>query len=318
VINKDDLQMLRFAALELQDKDIDLVKVAGVVQKVKNWWKAKFSPEFAEKQEQLEIANSEMKGPMSELLGQLNDFNKSLKNQDVNNVARLTTSLPIALTKAVVALNDLNEKVQDANKSIPTGNIDEKAIRTVQRGYRQDQGMIDQLTAALPEEFKEIPIGQVIDKPITDFKWYATYDPSQIVYNKGGPDFVIKKAIKETLTRRFKFSEQKIEDILNYGFDTFMSNLLSAILSQGKLTEINFANVSDRVTHRRANEMQIEVDAGPVELPTENGNITIHIAGLHLTDKGTAIPRVKQLSLRRVTYLSVLSIDPEVLREDNI
>lgn len=316
MINKSDLQMLRFAALELQEQNIDLVKVAGVVQKVKNWWKAKFSPEFAEKQEQLEIANAEMKGPMSDLLGQLNEFSKSLKNQDVNNVARLTSSLPIALTKAVVALNDLNEKVQDANKYVPTSNVDEKAIRTVQKGYRQDQGTIDQLTSALPEEFREIPIGQVIDKPMTDFKWYASYDPSQIVYNRGGPDFVIKKAIKETLERRFKISEEKINSILDYGFDIFMTNLLSAILSQGKLTEINFANVSDKVTHRRANEMQIEVDAGPVELPTENGNIIIHVAGLHLTDKGTAIPRVKQLSLRRVTYLSVLSIDPDVLKEN--
>jgi len=316
VINKTDLQMLRFAALELQEKDIDLVRVAGVVQKVKNWWKAKFSPEFAEKQEQLEIANSEMKKPMSELLGQLNEFGKSLKNQDVDSVAKLTSSLPIALTKAIIALNELNEKVQDANSSIPTGNVDEKAIRTVQKGYRQDQVLIDKLTESLPEEFREIPIGQVIDKPMTDFKWYKSYDPSQIIYNKGGPDLVIKRAIKETLQRRFRISEEKIDSILDFGFDAFMNNLLSAILHQGKLTEINFANVSDKVTHRRANEMQIEVDAGPVEFPAENGNILIHVAGLHLTDRGTAIPRVKQLSLRRVTYLSVLKIDPEVLKED--
>jgi hypothetical protein len=221
--------------------------------------------------------------------------------------------LPIVLTKAIIALNELNEKVQDANKTIPTGNVDEKTIRTVQKGYRQDQGLIDKLTESLPEEFREIPIGQVIDKPMTDFRWYKSYNPSQIVYNKGGPDLVIKKAIKETLLRRFGMSEDKI---LDYGFENFMNNLSSAILSQGKLTEINFANVSDKVTHRRANEMQIEVDAGPVELPAENGNILIHVAGLHLTDRGTAIPRVKQLSLRRVTYLSVLSIDPEVLREE--
>ena len=103
-MNRDDLQLLRHAALELQGSGDDLVRVAGVVQRVKNWWKARFSKEFAKRQERVEEAYDNMKGPLSELISQLKEMDKAFQSQDPDAVAQLVGKVVSSLEPQVLHL----------------------------------------------------------------------------------------------------------------------------------------------------------------------------------------------------------------------
>jgi hypothetical protein len=329
-MNREDLQLLRYAALELQADSTDLVKVAGIIQRIKNWWKAKFNPDFAQQQEQVEQAYDEMKGPLGELIGQLKQLDKSFQGQDVDSIARLVGEVPAIISKVTKDMGNLKQKMLDANKAVPESYVNEKGeeiasgdLSRVMKGFHKDPRVLGGSWDLLPEEFRnEIPIAQVIDKPLSSFSWYKQYSPeiriNTNVYNK------TKDALINNLSRLFdktgRFSGQELISKIDSGFDKFMDNLQDAIFNKGIIHKVNFSRPSESVKNRINNQMKLEVIIPDIPFPFGDSEILIHTNIVALTDLGTgtvANPR-KVLSLYFVENPTLSLSRREILNDQEI
>lgn len=320
---KQDIQILRMAAFELQDPSIDLVKKAGIIKSIKNWWKAKFSPEFAQQQEQVETAYNRVKEPLTDLIHQLQDLEKAFKGQDPDNVARLVSKVPSTIARVTIGLGTLTETMKDAEKAIPTAYYDEEGneIATSDlsrvRKYTTQQ-VRDKAKSLLPEEFQHISIGEVLGKPIpvSSMNWYSSYSPDSFSPISPATKNNMAVRLKYAFAKYFrtKVTNEQIESIIVNGIDGFIENIKEAIFSQGVIFKVNFPKESAAAERRRGNEMWISVYVGPVIFPTNKGNITIDVKEARFNDLGLAVgSQSKRLSFEAIQQFEVLKADPGVL-----
>lgn len=319
-MNKDDLQILRTAALELQTSNNDLVRIASIVQQIKNWWKARFSKEFADRQDQVEEAYVEMKGPLTDLINQLTTIDKAFQSQDPDTIAQLVGSVPSTIAQVTKDMDNLSKKMQLADSVIPVSYIDENGkelsgnnISWMTSGYKKNKDLIESMWEQLPESFKTIPIGQRINKPITNFEWFSQYNPSQIVISDDVRKYT-KLELKKALVRGNL--ESDIADfIIENGFDIFIENLKVSIIKNSTLLQVNFPDVSNKITHRRVNEMLVDVQPGFVALPVMSYDFFIHIGLVSFNDLGVAIIRDPKLTVYKIRYISLSTDTIKALKD---
>ncbi len=287
----NDLQILRYAALELQAKDGDLIRVAGVVQRIKDWWKTRRDKKNFQ----------ELKSPIEDVLKRLDT---AVRGQDSEAVDRITTvELPDILSKSVQKAESLRETMlshtSPAWKSEQGEPIAGEDLRWVSKNYRRDKGLVEKLWEKLPEEFRnEIPVGRYIGQPITNFSWYRHYSPPDISMTE-----TVKARAKEKISG--KLLEAGITndqlDLADWG--QFFESLQEAILSSGSILDrVNFAAVSKEVERRRTNEMNITVNPPEIFLVVGESQVPIKIDHVELIDLGTRLynPELYELSVRGI------------------
>ncbi len=316
-MNQHDLQLLRHAALELQEDSDDLVRVAGVIQRIKNWWKARFDEGFRERQEKVEDAYDNMKGPLSDLIKELQELDKAFKSQNPDVVAQLVGQVPGTIARVTRDMGHLSKEMRAADAMIPVTYVDEKGqevasgtLDWTSQGYRQNKDVVQKLWEQLPTEFKEIPIGQKVNRPITDFSWFSRYDPSNItvsskVYNQTQEQF------RQGL-RRAQIPEEEIDSIIESGFNDFMENLKNAVLNDSILVQVNFPGVSQDIKRRPSNQMVIDVKPGFVAIPVSGYEVPLHIGFVRLNDIGASMrprPEMTMVMVRTIT------IDPRTVTQ---
>jgi hypothetical protein len=319
-MNKNDLQLLRTAALELQESGTDLVRVAGIVQQIKNWWKARFSKEFAERQGKVEEAYIGMKGPLSDLINQLTEIDKAFKSQDPDTIAKLVGIVPETIAQVTRDMNNLSKEMRAADAVIPVTYVDESGreisgdnVSWMTSGYQKDRNLIEKMWEQLPEQFQKIPIGRKINQPITDFEWFANYNPSQIyisstVYEDAKLE--MRKALE-----RGQLEPDVVDLVITYGFDDFIENLKVAILQNSILLQARFPDISAKITHRRVNEMLVDVQPGFVALPVMSYDFYIHVGLVRLHDLGASVTPTPQLSVAMVRHIRLSTDTIRALKE---
>ncbi len=319
-MDKQDLQILRTAALELQESGDDLVCVAGIVQRMKNWWKARFSKEFAERQGKVEEAYTGMKGPLTDLINQLTEMDKAFKSQDPDTIAQLVGTVPATIAQVTRDMGNLSKEMRAADAAIPVTYIDESGneisgdnISWMTSGYQKDKNLINKMWEQLPAQFQQIPIGQRVNQPITDFEWFANYNPSQIYISNSVYEDT-KAEMRKALERGHL--EPDIADIvITYGFDDFIENLKVAILQNSVLLQVRFPDISAKITHRRVNEMLVDVQPGFIALPVMSYDFYIHVGLVRLHDLGASISPTPQLSVAMVRHIRLSTDTIKSLKE---
>jgi hypothetical protein len=319
-MNKQDLQILRTAALELQESGDDLVRVAGIVQRMKNWWKARFSKEFAERQGKVEEAYTGMKGPLTDLINQLTEMDKAFKSQDPDTIAQLVGTVPATIAQVTRDMGNLSKEMRAADAAIPVTYIDESGneisgdnLSWMTSGYQKDKNLINKMWEQLPAQFQQIPIGQRVNQPITDFEWFANYDPSQIYISNSV--YEDTKAEMRKALERGHLEPDVADLVITYGFDDFIENLKVAILHNSVLLQVRFPDVSAKITHRRVNEMLVDVQPGFVALPVMSYDFYIHVGLVRLHDLGASISPTPQLSVAMVRHIRLSTDTIRALKE---
>ena len=173
-MNKERM-LLRTAALELQDADLDVVKLAGLGRKIKNVWEALKSKKYRQKLNELRNKAPEVQHLSNNVNKIINDLESSIADSDIpslgDNVEKLRATIPQLDEK----LEELEGIADETSKQVPVGIVDsqgnvyteEEYIQNVQRGYRQDKPLLERLFNQLPDEVKqEIPIGRKVNIPI--------------------------------------------------------------------------------------------------------------------------------------------------------
>ena len=295
-----DLQRLRTAAFELQTNRGDLIKLAGAWQKVKDWWNVRKNRKYLK----------ELQGPVDKTFRQLDD---AIRSHDAQAIDRITsTDLPELLSASVQGIEAIRDSMLSHHQDYVGKEGDTLAggnLRWVGKGYNKEKPLIEKLWDRLPEEFRsEIPIGQSIERPISNFSWYQQYNPQSIYISD-----IVKNNIWKSLERIFDLQ------ILESGFQQFLENIKYSLLNDSILVEVNFSPVSKQVNQRYANEMRVEVRPSMVYFPTSDGEVPINIDKAIFTDLGTSTTKRKRLSLMGVYFstsnkkhISQVAIEPSV------
>jgi hypothetical protein len=277
----EDLQLLRYAALELQANGGDLVRVAGITQRIKDWWAKRKNRK----------ALRELKLPIEQAF---RDLDTAINSHDVDAVNRITSrELPALLTQSVRGAEDIRDSMlehqQDyvgkGGETLAGGNLG-----WVGRNYQKEKPLVQKLWEMLPEAFRsEIPVGKRIGQPINNFSWYRTYGPE---------DVYISAAVKDNLWKNLsRMFDIETFNYLAPGYDIFLENLKRSILSDAILVQVNFSPVSSQVERRHANEMRVEVQPPEIAFPAGDSEIFIHIDKVIFTDLGTRATPKHQLSV---------------------
>jgi hypothetical protein len=314
-----DLQLLRFAALDLQANGGDLVCVAGIIQRLKNWIKAKTNPDFNRQLPAVAEAYDEMKGPLGELIGELKNLDRAFKSQDVDTVARLVGEVPAIISKVTREMGGLKQKMLEANSAVPNKYVNENGeeiasedLSRVRKGYRKNKDVLGRSWDLLPEEFrKEIPISQRIGQPLKNFSWYRNGYSAESIYAKEGAKLGVKKELIRTImseisSTNFKDQEEVVR-LVDMGFEQFLKDLKISIYDQGILYKVDYADPSGPVEQRVNNQMQLQVLVPDVPFHFGDSVIPLYITVVYLTDRGTSVlPRPpKDLSLRAVKGIAL-------------
>jgi len=185
-MEKDGIQLFRTAALELQCDNGDLIRVAGIVQKVKDWFNIRKNKKTLKK---------EIIEPVENVFKRLENAVTSQDRETFDQI--VSQELPSLLSKSVSEAESLRDKML----SQPVEYVSEKGellsgnnLGWVAKNYQKDKSLVEKLWDLLPEQFRsEVPIGQRINQPISNFSWYNSYGPQ---------DIVITSAVKNNLWSR--------------------------------------------------------------------------------------------------------------------
>jgi len=280
-MEQNDLQILRYAALELQANSGDLIRVAGVVQRLKSWWNTRRNRK----------ALKNIKDPVENAFKRLET---AVRSQDRAAVDRITSEeLPNLLTNSVKEIEELRENMlfQPTDYKNQQGEtLSGNNLGWVAKNYQKEKGLTQKLWEMLPVAFRsEIPVGKRIGQPMSNFSWYNSYSPQ---------DIYISAAVKENLWRSLsRIFDNKTLEFLAPGYDQFLENLKTTILNDSILVQVNFSPVSAQVEKRHANEMRLEVQAPEISFPAGDSEVYVHIDKIILTDLGTRVSPKHQLSV---------------------
>lgn len=296
-----DIGILRQAALELQADSQDLVVVASILQRIKNWWKAKFSPEFAKKQDQIKSSYESLKDPMGELLQSLKRLDDAFKSQDPDVVAQLAGELPEVITKVTRHLSNLSKDLHSADKLIPTSLV-EKPIAKLYKDFQKDLTVLEKLKSQLPKDL-DVPISTNIKQPITNFKWFSRFSKSDI-YVSDTVKETIKRTILKQLTSTINGLDKVVaEDIVNAGIDEFVNIIkLNLLTSNTILNSYSFPSVKNE----REIEMVADVNMGVINFPAPL-NIRVDLPHLLFHDLATryGVQAINKLTIFKPANMTV-------------
>jgi hypothetical protein len=322
----NDLVILRQAALELHRDEPDLVRVAGIVQRIRNWWKARFDTDFMNRQNELQGKYEALKPSMSELITNLNALENGFKDQDPDAVAQLVGPIRSILPRVMSEISKFNKSIKDTDNAVPSETVTPKPqqeaekggkfIRTVTREQANDPEVLKQLISQLDKNF-DVPIRDGIYKKLTDFNWYKSYKKIEISTDvkRNIWDRVETALLNSPLASNI--SREDAVEILNYGFSTMIENLEKSILNFGIINSCApaFPSENSSVKNRPANEMRLDINAGAVALPSSKYSIYIEFPHVILIDLGTAEKKIKALSMAAVNNIRVSTHSDFRIRE---
>jgi hypothetical protein len=270
-----NVHILKTAALELQLVDSkDVVKVAGIFARIKNWWRAFNNPEYRKKVYDLREDSVRIQTLLDDLNENIETLQRAINDTDVPLYEKTLGVVKDYSLELAQKLVELQRKAKEATDSVPeeTANVekDSPEIAWVTSGFKQDKDVVETLKKQLPTEL-DIPIGRKSfgksGRPVTEFEWMKQFSADNI-YISGEVEKNIFNAIVEHLSKdmpaedAIKFIEDK-----KYGF---INNLKEAILTRSKILEYDFSEVSTKITHRPARQMRLKMAVYDVQMPGTN------------------------------------------------
>lgn len=263
--------------------DNEIVKVAGILARIKNWLKGKFNPEFAASIEDLKEKSTHSKYIIDNLEKHIDLLQSAIKDGDLVIYEKQLEIIKAFSAKLISNISQTSEKVTSMTKGLRFTEED-----------RGSEGFEDRFRASMPESFN-LPLGKSIDKPLLSIEHYSFISPERIAISSG-TFLVLKDRIQKVLTlRNIPFD---IEDV---SADQLIALVRESIIN-GVLIQVDIKSPSKTIKNQKLGAIEILVSGEPFELP--GSNIVIEPT-LYLLDKSTTPSRTKQLTLRATESIEV-------------
>ena len=192
------LGTLKIANLQLQSlNDSEVVKIAGVVQRVKNWLKSQFSPEFKEKVKALKEESFEVQTLLVELNNNVKSIQKSIDRVDTEQYHADLKIFKSLVLDLIVKAKLLSKESEDF----------------YHRGEIDTPGFDERFKKSLPEDY-DVELKKQYNEPLKNFKAYSSIT-SSIIELEGGPLDILMKQLTKNLPKILNISEDEIKICFN-------------------------------------------------------------------------------------------------------
>lgn len=269
---ENDYRFFKTAALELNAiDDHEVVKIASIFRRMKNWWKSLGDPDYRKKVQAIGQTSPRIKALLSDLNSNLDRLQKAISDRDVEDYGATVGSVKALTTQLATALGGFQQLTTEIVDSVPVMVVDdqgrqysEEYIQSVAKGYTKDPELLERLKSQLPPGTPQP--GQVNQK-LQDIEWFRQFDTRHVYVSYKAQENIIKN-IKEILLNKgqYKISKKAIDKMVNPVVDKIIENFKRAFLN-GWLYSYKFPEVSKAMESRPANQMQMMVNAGAVNIP---------------------------------------------------
>lgn len=275
---------LRKAAIELYRPE-NLVKSAGVIQRVRNWLKALSNPQYKQQVEELKEQSENIKYLIDQLEDSLNKVQGAIKDKNVDVYYSELEKVRDFSSQLAADLTNLEQKTNTAD--VPAA---------VKQDYSQEQQPKN-----LPDNY-DVEFSSKIGKPLLSYKWFQQYSAEDISINPAPANNLVQKLAAHIDAKTNIAKDKVITSIKNSG-GSWWNALKQAILN-GRLN-YNLVRKEGELT-------QISITTS--ELPISNTGIAVYLT-ITLTHSISPIIPNKVLSLRGLASVSIASISDTAKQE---
>lgn len=274
-------------ARELQiTHENEVVKVAGLLDRLKKWWKSISNPQYKENISTLQDENEQARQQIELINKELDKLSQALKEGDLKLYSSTLQSIKRLIGTFLDELGEADKKTK------------QMFSWTVQE--MNNPGFLDQLYTNLPEEF-DLEFGKKYKNvPLKEFAWYKNIDPTIYIHDKGG--FNVFKNLLRNIQLQLPDS-----DLSNLIESQFKENFQQAVMA-GNIQKVT--PLSPRKGESaKAGQSEITVTTQPFELPGVGGMIEARVV---LRDLRTSINEKKRLSLRSILGINIVQQPPKI------
>lgn len=325
--------ILRTASLELQTiENKDVVKVAGVLNKLKNYLRQLGDKEYASAVEVLRADSWMVQQVSTSLRKKIKELTEAIDDGDIDaydtvlgEVRELTGELAIELKNLNkdVQINDPRNQADSSDNVIENSNVPEKQSLTEELPlkYTREQwddtkqraNIFDYVAKMIrlwhPEH--DVPVGQNVNKPLNSFKWF---DNKDIHIKHGGSKNAKERLIDQTarlLVRETSLSYEEARNTFENEaiFDELAKRLTNAIYNGTLLHYVPATPAKEPkdkskiwVKERQVGEMSLTVKTADFAIPVYDIMVSMTVG---LTDMGAPLNGVNKLVLGYTEYSRV-------------
>lgn len=259
--------------------DSEIVKVAGILRRLKNWLKSKTDSSFRETVDQLNSENEVIKQILIEIDKSSSEVQSAIKDMDLSSYREALEKLKEQSKLLLIKVNQNIKEVDNAQQ--------------IKKQYSAEEiknpEVAQQIKTVLPDNF-DVPFGLIKDKFLKDFEYYKDLSPDSI--------FISENSIQALI---LKLNEKNIK--LDPNLNQLAKNFKEAIVN-GKLIEVALKVPGKTHKNVEAGMTHLVVSTAPFSLPGTNISIVVEV---FLTDSSTGISRRKIISVSRIQKVTVLS-----------
>lgn len=264
---------LKLAAINLREIDPNqVVKVAGLLSKLKTWIKLHFNKEFKEKAEILDKESRAVRTVLFEIFQLSNKIQESLTEHDLLSYRE---NLKILKEKAKVLIENISN----------TQETTDKVVSKIVDKYYSEEDLTPELQKSieqqLPKNF-DIELNKNLSKPLTSFSYYSNLQIQNIVISSRNID-KLKEQIKKILP-----SVELTDSIIN----SFKMSIINGDLIGAQIKKPNKV-----VKMIEPGSINLFVRTGLIEIPNTNMAVQGTVV---LIDHSTGLSGRKVITIEKI------------------
>ncbi len=284
----DNYKFLKKASLEIYAVDNDdIVKVANILKRFKNWFKKQFDSEYAEKVDALKEKSSEISTELTDLAKSLKSLDKSIQDSDVEGYQ--------------VALDDVKNFSLDLSKKLNHLGIAANKAKIKTNYTNREEFLVDPERPAFDSAY-DVPTEEgAINKPVQSFVHFQQFAPENISINTVVFDNIVAKV--SASVSRPGVSDKELLALAEGGTTGPFAMALKGAILNGKLVSNKLATPSKKIKNRPANQMDVQIITAPFDVPNTGLNVQMLVG---LVDLFASHVSRKIMSIKYIGYVTAV------------
>lgn len=304
----NDVQIIRTATLELQTlDDTEVVKIAGVLQRIKNWWQAFKSPEYRQQVQQLKQESTSIKSLIDSLSNNITDLQKAISSNDVQLYGDSLNKVRYLAGQLASDVSVYQQKAEEAHQAVPDKLVErleesDREIRHVTKDKHKDPDVRKQLAKQLPPGY-DLQLGRQ-RTPVSSSKWMRQFSLEDVQFSQETPRRIIKD-LSRAVARYMDIDEEEAVLMVAHNRKQLEDNIIETFLKSGQINNVDFSRVSDQITHRPSNQMKYFTSVWNIPIP--GTDIMFDIPNFVLVDIHSSLVSSKKLSVYYADHIRISS-----------
>jgi hypothetical protein len=290
-----ELSELRKLAFELNSFDnTEVVKTAGVLRKLKNFFKRLINTKYKDEADQLKSETIGAKETIAELEKKFQELSKAIADADVESYKILLGEVKELIRSFWIEFNLVEESANalwyTSIQEMKEPKFDERFKKNLPAGY-------------------DIELGKVYRTPIKGFSWYKDLTANSIYIRTGeglNTITILFRELKKKLVSSGAMDELAATEYLKIEANkTGIVNAMKEAIANGTLIEVRAHTPHEKAPNVPIGQTDVFVASLPFTIP--NTSITIQV-GAELIDFKTSVRPKDKISLKKLTYLEIISL----------